>query len=491
LELWQRALVSVLFGIVDKDGYRQFREVIVIIGKKNGKSLLASAISTYMEFADGEQGPDCICIAPLLQQSSYVFNDILADIHMEPELDSLTKSTRDGWKIPSSLGSISQIAFNEKSTDGMNPHIAVLDEMAAWEGDKGLKQYQVIKSSLGARHQAMMLSITTAGYVDDGVYDDVMQRSTALLTGSSTETRFAPFIYMIDDPSKWDDLNEVKKANPNLGVSITLDVIKEDIAAAKVSLPAKIEFLCKRCNIKQNSSCAWLRTEVIEKCFGPVTIDGVEYSTITPEAIAHSYSVGGIDLSKTGDLTSANIVVEKLNEIYVIAHFWLPSEMLQVATTRDHLPYSKYIEQGFLSLSGTNTIDYHDVEDWFNNLMETYEILPLETGYDKWMATYLIEDMKGNGYHMDDVRQGFNLDPVIKEVEGLIKDGRIHFGDNNLMKIHLLNTAVRHDIKSDRYMIDKINPNKHIDGTAAFLDSMTVRQKWWTDIGEQLENGEE
>ena len=164
---------------------------------------------------------------------------------------------------------------------------------------------------------------------------------------------------MIDDPSKWDDLNEVKKANPNLGVSITLDVIKEDIAAANVSLPAKIEFLCKRCNIKQNSSCAWLRTEVIEKCFGPITIDGVEYSTITPEAIAHSYSVGGIDLSKTGDLTSANIVVEKLNEIYVIAHFWLPSEMLQVATTRDHLPYSKYIEQGFLSLSGTNTIDYH------------------------------------------------------------------------------------------------------------------------------------
>lgn len=488
LELWQKALISVLFGVVGADGYRQFREVVIIIGKKNGKSLLASAISTYMLFADGEMGPDCICIAPLLQQSSYVFNDIMADIQLEPELAKKTKSTRSGWKIPETFGSIQQIAFNEEQTDGMNPHIAVLDEMAAWAGASGLKQYQVIKSSLGARKQAMMLSITTAGYVDDGVYDDVLKRAIALLSGNSTETRFAPFIYMIDDVQRWDDLNEIKKANPNLGVSIPEDIIKEDIAAAKISPASMAEFLCKRCNVKQNSSTAWLRAEEVEKCFGKITLNGKTYHHLQADMFKHCYCVGGIDLSKSGDLTSACLAIQVHDEIYGLCHFWIPRNKLQECIKRDRLPYDIYMQRGFLSLSGDNNINSDDCEQWFDQMISEFELLPIYVGYDKWMARTLSDSMRGKGYHMDWVNQGFNLNAVIREMDGLIRDGHIHFGDNDLMKIHLLETTLVRDTKKDLFMIGKINENKHIDGVAAFLDAMTVRQKNWANSGQQLRN---
>jgi phage terminase large subunit-like protein len=92
------------------------------------------------------------------------------------------------------------------------------------------------------------------------------------------------------------------------------------------------------------------------------------------------------------------------------------------------------------------------------------------------------------GFHMDDVYQGDNLWPIIQEVEGLIKDGKIHIGDNDLLKVHLLNSAVKMSVERGRGKLVKINPNDHIDGTAALLDAFTVRQKWSNEIGNQLKN---
>lgn len=481
LELWQKAFVSVVFGILDGIGNRQFREVVLVVARKNGKTLFASAIISYCTFMDGEYGAKTYCVAPKLDQADLVYQAFYQSSCNEPELACRIKSRKSDLYVESTNSSIKKIAFNAKKSDGFNPSLTICDEIASWPGEQGLKQYEVMKSALGARRQPLILSISTAGYVNEGIYDELIKRSTRFLLGDSRETRLAPFLYMIDDVAKWSDINELRKSNPNLGVSVSVDYLLEEIAVAEGSLSKRAEFITKYCNIKQNSSQAWLPTQAVEKCSG---------DALRLEDFRSSYCVGGIDLSRTTDLTACCVVLEKNGRLYVFAQFFMPSEKLEEATARDGLPYPIYVQRGLLTLSGGNFVDYHDCYNWFVNLVEQYEILPLKVGYDRYTAQYLVQDMDGYGFQMDDVFQGFNLTPVIRETEGLMKDGVFDIGDNDLLKAHLLSMGMKMDIESGRMRAIKISANEHIDGGAALLDAMTVRQKWADEIGEQLKNEE-
>lgn len=481
LELWQKAFVSVVFGILDGNGNRQFREVVLIMARKNGKTLLASAIISYCTFLDGEYGAKTFCVAPKLDQADLVYEAFWQSTVSEPELARRIKRRKSDLYVAESNSSIKKIAFNAKKSDGFNPSLTICDEISSWPGDQGLKQYEVMKSALGARRQPLILSISTSGYINEGIYDELIKRSTRFLLGDSREKRLAPFLYMIEDIGKWNDINELRKSNPNLGVSVSVDYLLEEIAVAEGSLSKKAEFVTKYGNIKQNSSQAWLPTDAVEKCSG---------ESLNFESFRSSYCVGGIDLSRTTDLTACVAVVEKNDRLKVFAQFFLPSEKLEEATARDGLPYPLYVQRGLLKLSGENFVDYHDCFDWFRMLVEQYQILPLKVGYDRYTAQYLVQDMENYGFQMDDVFQGFNLTPVIRETEGLMKDGVFDIGDNDLLKAHLLNMGMKIDVESGRMRPVKISVNDHIDGGAALLDAMTVRQKWGAEIGQQLKNKE-
>ena len=499
LELWQKAFVSCVYGIVDKDGHRQFREVFLLIGRKNGKTLLAAAMEKYDWFITGGFGARCFNVAPKLDQADLIYNTIWMMTTLDPEWQErkeklaaakharefgddpeLARHRMTDLFIPATNAMVKKIAFSAKKSDGFNPSFCTCDEIAAWEGDKGLKQYEVMKSGMGARPEAILLSCTTSGYVNDSIFDELMKRSTRFLMGESKERRLLPVLYMIDDADKWNDINELKKSNPNLGVSITVDYMLEEIAVAEGSLSKKAEFLTKYCNLKQNSSLAWLPAKVVNDASGPA-LDLHEFK--------NSYCVGGLDLSQTRDLTAAVIVIEKAGELYVFAHFWLPAEKIDEATQRDGVPYNIYIQRGLMSASGDNFVDYHDCYNWFVRMVEEYQLLPLQIGYDRYSAQYLIQDLETYGFHCDDVYQGENLYGVIQETQGLLEDGKLHIGDNDLLKSHLLNSAIKMSTERGRGKLIKLSPSLHIDGTAALLDAMTVRQKWFAEIGEQLRNG--
>lgn len=479
LELWQKALLSIMFGIVDESGMRQFREIVLVMARKNGKTLLAAGIAEYMSFLDGEYGARIYFAAPKLEQANLCFDAYYQMIRQEPELLKMAQKRRTDIYIKASNTSARPLAFNAKKSDGLNISCAIADECASWAGDAGLKFYEVIKSSMGARRQPILLAISTSGYINDGIYDELIKRSTRFLMGDSREKRLLPCLYMIDDVEKWNDINELQKSNPNLGVSVSVEYLLEEIAVAEGSLSKKAEFITKYCNIKQNASTAWLSAQTVERASG---------GHLSLEDFRNSYAVGGIDLSQTRDLTACTCVIERDGELYVFAKFFLPMEKLEEATQRDGVPYDIYVQRGQLQLSGDNYIDYHDCYNWFTGLIEEYQIFPLQTGYDRYCAQYLVQDMKQYGFHMDDVYQGENLYPVILETQGLLEDGKIHIGDNDLLKMHLLNSAVKMSTERGRGRLVKINPSLHIDGTAALLDAMTVRQKWYAEIGEQLKN---
>lgn len=498
LELWQKALVSAIYGIVDSTGHRQFREVFFVVGRKNGKSLLAGAIGNYTFRADGGYGTRVYCLAPKLEQADIIYNNLWAMIQLDPEWirlkeicseknaqrlkihdDSmLARHRQSDLAIPGTNSTVKKIAFAAKRSDGFNPSLCICDEIAAWDGEKGLRQYEVMKSGMGARPEGLLLSCTTSGYVNDGIFDELMKRSTRFLLGDSKEKRLLPVMYMIDDIDKWNDINELQKSNPNLGVSVTVDYLLEEIAVAEGSLSKRAEFITKYCNLKQNSSTAWLSSQMVEAASGELNI----------EDFKHSYCVGGIDLSQTTDLTSACVVIEKKGELYVFSRFFLPSEKIDEATARDGVPYNIYVQRGLLTPSGDNFIDYHDVYNWFVELVEKYEILPLQVGYDRYSAQYLVQDMRNYGFQMDDVYFGENLYGVMMETEGLLQDKKIHIGNNDLLKSHFLNSAIKMSNERGRGKLVKVSPSAHIDGMAALLCAMCVRQKWNQEIGDRLRN---
>ena len=482
LELWQKAFISVLFGIVDKDGFRQFHEVLLVMARKQGKTLLASAIATYAAYADGEYGARVYMAAPKLQQANICYDQCYQTIKKEPELEQYAKKRRTDIYIEYSNSSIAPLAFSEKKSDGLNVSCAILDEVASWRGQAGLRFYEVLKSSVGARRQPILLGITTSGYENDGIFDALINRATRLLSGGSKETHFLPLLYMIDDVDRWNDINELQKANPNLGVSVSPKYLIDELAIAENSLSKKSEFLTKYACVKQNSSLAWLDIQTIK------SMSGKAYKL---DEFKHSYCVAGIDLSMSTDLTAATVVVEKEGELYCFAHFWLPSQKIEEATSRDGLPYEQYIARGFLSLSGENFVDYADCYRWLVDLVERYEILPLVVGYDRYSANYLINDLKTYGFVTDDVYQGDNLWGVLQEMEGLFKDKKVHIGDNDLLKVHLLNSAVKMSTERGRGRLVKLRPNDHIDGVAALADAFCVRQKWYDQVGERLRNVKE
>ena len=256
------------------------------------------------------------------------------------------------------------------------------------------------------------------------------------------------------------------------------DFFKEEIAVAEMSMSKRAEFLTKYCNIKQNSSVAWLDY---------VVVDGAGIHARL-EDFKDSYAVGGIDLSQTTDLTAASVVIERDGVLYAFAQFFMPANRLETAQAIDGVPYDIFVKQGILKLSGENHVDYKDVFEWFANLRDEYGIYILKIGYDRYSAQYLIDDLKGAGFQTDDVWQGENLAPVIREFEGVIKDGNFKIADNNLLKAHFLNVALKHNMETRKFRPVKIEQRARIDGFVSVIDALTVRQKYYNEIGEMLQN---
>ena len=476
LELWQKALLTLIFGIVDDKSLRVWREVFIVIGRKNGKTILAAAIIAYMAFIEDEYGAEIYCLAPKLDQAAIVYNDFYQIVLSEPELKEISKKRKSDIYIECFNTMVKPIAFNEKKSDGYNPQLVTNDEVASWRGGPGLKQYEVMKSALGARSQPLILSISTAGYENDGIYDELMNRSTAWLKGSSKEKRLLPILYIIDDPEKWNDIEELKKANPNMGVSVSESFFRDEIDIAEGSVSKKTEFLVKYCNIKQNSSQAWLDGIVVQKTAVDMQLDDFK----------KCYGVGGVDLSQTTDLTAASVVIEKNGILYAFTKFFIPVRKLE--TSKDGVPYDIFVKKGIVQISGENYVDYKDVLKFFIELHQKYKIYILKIGYDRYSAQYLVDDLKSYGFHTDDVIQGENLAGVIREFEGILLDGKFKIVNNSLLQSHFLNVAHKHNLETRKFRPIKIEQRSRIDGFVSVIDAMTVRQKYYTEIGEMLKN---
>ena len=484
LSLWERATICLIFGIVDDNVRRMFVEVFLVIGRKQGKTILCGAICTYLAFC-GEYGSECYALAPKIDQSDLLFSAVEYNVHAEPELDSITKSTKyRGLFIQETNTTIKKLAFSSKKSDGYNPMFWSADEVAAWPGVAGLRQWEVMVSGTGAREEPLGIALSSGGYENDGLFDELMKRGTGFLMGHSREKHLLPILYMIDDPEKWDDMEELEKSLPGLGESVSREFIRKEIDIAHESISKEIEFKTKYCNLKQNISTAWLRAEDINKAFG--------YRKPMEEIRGH-YCVSGLDLSQCVDLTSACIITEVDGILWIHSHFWMPKNKLKIRTEEDKIPYEVYVRKGFLTLSGEEFVDYRDVLQWYIDLIKKYKVYPLIVGYDRWSAHEIVQELEQKHFKTDSVTQGFNLSTVSDTVEGMLREGRIRdMDDNDLLKIHFADAAQQMESNTEnahpRKKLVKISKYAHVDGMAAVLDAMAMRQFKWAELGKRLEN---
>lgn len=474
LELWQKALVATMFGIVDKvDGLRKYQEVILIVGRKNGKSTLASAIGLYLMIADNELGAEIYSVATKRDQAKIIWLEAKRMIKKSPALSKRIKTLVA--EINSSMNDsfFKPLGRDSDTLDGLNVHGALFDEVHAW---KDMNLYDVIFDGTSSREQPLVFVTSTAGTVRESVFDRLYGECELTINGYNEENgykneRLLPIIYELDDRKEWIDKNAWIKANPGLGTIKKIDNLEAKVNKAKANPLLVKNLVCKDFNIRETMGESWLTFEQANNT------ELFDINELKPR-----YAIGGVDLSSTTDLTCATLLFQIPNDdkIYVEQMYWLPEELLEQRTKEDKIPYDLWYEQGLLRVSEGNKVHYRDVVKWFEEMQNEKDIYLFKVGYDGWSATYFVEDMKAQfgSETMESVIQGKKtLSSPMKNLGADLSSKRIIYNNNPILKWNLTNVAVDVDKNGNIQPMKTSNQQKRIDGFASLLDAYVAYER--------------
>lgn len=467
MELWQKALVSATFGMVHKiDGTRKYREVILVVARKNGKSTLAAAIGLYMQVADNEAGAEVYAVATKKDQAKIIWLEAKRMVRKSRVLLKRIKTLVGEMCASFNDSFFKPLGSDSDGLDGLNVHCALMDEIHAWK-DKNL--YDVIVDGTSARDQPLIFITTTAGTVRESVYDmkydECVQIINGFEGGDYKDETVLPIIYELDDRNEWKDQSCWYKANPGLGTIKKIDNLLTKVNKARNNAILVKNLLCKDFNIRETSTQAWL------------SYDDINNETIFDILkLKPRYGIGGCDLSQTTDLTCATAIFQVKDDehLYVEQMYFLPEELLEERVQEDHIRYDLWLDAGWLRTTPGNKIDTEFVTQWFVELRDTYDVYIPYTGYDAWSADYWVKDMKNNfgEESMEKIPQLKKiLSSPMQNLEADLKKKRIIYNNNPILKWCMANTSI--DI--DKY--DNIQPKKtrnqrlRIDGLASLLDA--------------------
>ncbi|MBM7607565.1 phage terminase large subunit-like protein [Lysinibacillus composti] len=467
LDLFQKAKLQAIYGFVEKESrMRQYREVIDIRGRKNGKTTENSAISIFMQVGDGEGSAECYFIATKLDQAKKGFNEAYKMVSQSPLLSKYIKKRKTDLYFSPTYSSIQPLASDSNSLDGLNSHFVTVDELAAIK-DRNI--YDVMKQSTSSRDQALVSSISTNGFIRDSIYDSQYAYACDVLDGKIQDNRFLAFIYELDHRDEWLDESCWIKANPGLGTIKKFDELRSFVEKAKVDASFRPTVMVKDFNMVENSSTAWLSMEKLEN-----------KETFDIGNMEFGYGIGGFDMSETTDLTAAGVLCRRRDDenIYFASMFWLPSRTIEQRANNDKIPYDLFERQGLLRASGEFKVDMRDVLKWFVELREDYDIYIPWIGYDPWhVDDSLLEEFQGQfgKDSMIKVRQGaVTLSTPMKNLEADLDAKLINYNNNNLLKMCLANTEIKVDTNGNIAPVKGRDMRKRIDGTIALLNAYTI-----------------
>lgn len=473
LELWEKAHLATVFGFIDIEGNRKYRESILIVGKKNGKSLLASIVGLYMLTADGEMGPEVYAVATKKDQSKIIWLESKRMVRKSPALSKRVRSLVAELDTDFNDGVFKPLASDSDTLDGLNIHCVLMDEIHQWKQGKAL--YDIMADGVSAREQPLVYITSTAGTIREDIYDQKYDEAEMVINGYDDpegykDEHLIAFIYEIDNRKEWTDESCWEKANPGLGTIKNKQTLKDKVEKAKKNTLLVKNLLCKEFNIRETSSEAWLTFEQANNT-----------ETFSIEDLKPRYGVGGVDLSSTTDLTAAKVLfkIPESEKIYTLSMYWIPEDLVEKRITEDKIPYDIWIEKGYVRTCKGNKISYKDVKAWFVEIQEKYDIYINMIGYDSWSAAYFVEDMQeyfGKAAMIPIIQGKKTLSQPMKNLGADLENNLIVYNNNPVDKWCLCNTAVDIDRNDNIQPIKTSKPRRRIDGTAALLDAYVVLQ---------------
>jgi phage terminase large subunit-like protein len=478
LELWQKALVAATFGIVHKiDGTRKFQEVMLVVGRKNGKSTLAAAIGLYLQIADGEPGAEIYAVATKKDQAKIIWLEAKRMVKKSPSLNKRMKTLVSEINAEFNDSFFRPLGRDSDSLDGLNVHGALLDEVHAWK-DQNL--YDVVVDGTTSREEPLVFITTTAGTVRESVFDIKYDEAERVINGYEDPNgykneRFLPIIYELDNRKDWIDEDCWYQANPGLGTIKRIDQLRNKVNKAKANPLLVKNLLCKDFNIRETSHEAWLTFEQLNN---PATFD---IAKLKPR-----YGIGGSDLSSTTDLTCGTVLfmVPGDETIYVLQMYWLPEDLLEKRVQEDKIPYDKWRDMGLLRTVPGNKIHYKYVKEWFLEVQNEYDIYIPWHGYDSWSADYYVEDMKNSFGKdgMEPVIQGKKtLSGPMKRLGRDLEAKRINYNNNPILKWCLSNTSIDVDKNDNIQPVKTSNQRRRIDGTVSLLCAYVTLERHYEE----------
>lgn len=494
-ELFQKAIMEVVFGFVDDMDLRRFQEVLLIMGRKNGKTTLGSVVEIDVTANDDEFAPETYNVATKLDQSKKGFDNCLKMIHQSPPLRvHFRKRVADLYYEPN-MGTIKALASNTSTMDSLDVHCGIVDELGAIT-NRDL--YDLIKQGMAARSQPLLFCISTNGYVRENIFDDQYRYASDWLYDRLPEPaeRFIAFIYELDDRDEWDKEECWIKANPGLGTIKSMDFLRESVKKAKADPSYRSTVLVKDFNLRETTASAWLTWSDIE------TVEPDPDKEPTPDVphpmrpvrfespqMGFRYGIGGMDAADSIDLNAATALCqrrfpeghERAGEIdpriYLRSMYWLPETVLEeragrgLRTERDNVPYLLWEQQGLLRTYPGNKVNKIVFLDWFRELKHEDDLYIMAIGYDPWhiddslLAEFEAEFGKDS---MVKVRQGpQTMSGPLKELKADLGANRVVHNGHPIDMWCMSNAEIKTDINGNIQLVKGMHTYRRIDGVVA------------------------
>jgi len=460
LEPWQAFIVTTVFGWVHRvTGLRRFVEAYIEVARKNAKSTLTAGLCLFMLAADGEAGAEVYTAATTRDQARIVFDDAKAmasrdaDMRMHLGIEVMQHSLTQ----PHTASKLAPLAAEGSTLDGLNVHFVSVDELHA---HKTRAVYDVLDTARGAREQALLWNITTAGSDRSGICYERRTHITKILDGVLGDERQFGIIYTIDDGDDWQDPACWPKANPNHGVSVFDDVLRTACIKAQAMPSAQSNFLTKHLNVWVNADSAWMDMRAWDRCANPL---------LTVDKIKHLPTWVPLDLASKVDIAAAPILAHDADDdrYYLVTRgrFWLPERAVEIGANAQ---YDGWVRAGHMVATDGEVTDYDLIEDQLR--ADAAMLLDLrEVPFDPWQATHLANHMLDEGLPMVEVRQTVqNLSEPMKQLEALVLQGKLEHDGNPAMTWMISNVVAHLDAKDNIYPRKERAENK-IDGPVAVI----------------------
>ena len=475
LAKWQAGVVANLFGWKRKsDRTRRYRECLIFIPRKNGKTTFAAGLLLCALFNDQEPGAEVYGAAAKREQAALVFDQAAGMCRNEKVLMdrvviygglNQTKSIM----LKDHSGSYRTISADANTAHGFNSHFVVVDELHA-QPNRNL--VDVLATSMGSRRQPLLVCISTSDFERPGsICNEKHAYASNVRDGVIEDPSFLPVIYEATIDDDWTDPNVWAKANPNLGVSVKREYIERECRKAQEVPGYENTFKRLHLNIRTEQAVRWLPMDAWDECAG----------VIDPEALRGKRCFAGLDLSNKIDL-SALVLLFPDDDYAVLPFFWVPEDTARIRESRDRVPYLQWIREGLIEATPGNVIDYAFIRHRINELKALYDIQQI--GYDPWNATQLALQLKDDdGMAMVEFRQGYiSMNDPSKEFEVLILARKLNHGGNPVLRWMASNATVKRD-PVDNIKPDKEKAPERIDGIVATIMALGLNMVSTTEAG--------